>query len=114
MFLFIYRCNIFNKIFRVIQIHLMFLFIIYRSKYNYLAIQFKYISCSYLSDNRTPASLGGFNSNTSHVLIYQLLKWNTTPLKINSNTSHVLIYPFQCDCRFFYSGFKYISCSYLS
>ena len=78
---------------KMIQIHLMFLFIYQGGTYGTSTDGFKYISCSYLSDwcGQKVAILP--NSNTSHVLIYHI--WLTTG-----------------DGEMFI--FKYISCSYLS
>ena len=79
---------------RPIQIHLMFLFIINDFFTNVYPLGFKYISCSYLSFQKTPYQLMFHDSNTSHVLIYHFLSIYH-PLHCSySNTSHVLIYHF--------------------
>ena len=76
--------------------------------------RFKYISCSYLSHVEIVANSEQQDLNTSHVLIYR----NSVFLSLNCpsdlNTSHVLIYRLEicCNCDLFI--FKYISCSYLS
>ena len=120
-----------------IQIHLMFLFIQHhrtpehrRTPFKYIScsylsknlrdvqakcIKFKYISCSYLSIKASKNGSVYFDSNTSHVLIYQVLQGYQNMIGRNSNTSHVLIYPLQgLTAAGAYLEFKYISCSYLS
>ncbi len=77
----------------IIQIHLMFLFIV----------------CLLI------INLRDMDSNTSHVLIYQEKEKEDLHKPKHSNTSHVLIYR-QAIFKAVNvaNGFKYISCSYLS
>ncbi len=58
----------------------------------YKALEFKYISCSYLSYYNTSWKEVFCNSNTSHVLIYPGEKCTGEQHQHYSNTSHVLIY----------------------
>ena len=55
-------------------------------------LQFKYISCSYLSSLAWLSAFGFANLNTSHVLIYHTEAQKRASIKYNLNTSHVLIY----------------------
>ncbi len=87
-----------------------------RAKYSFHAVpEFKYISCSYLSQYHWFYAFICKNSNTSHVLIYQTKCCSRNCGVTYSNTSHVLIYQLR-DMYVFPSffKFKYISCSYLS
>ena len=76
--------------------------------------RFKYISCSYLSHVEIVANSEQQDLNTSHVLIYR----NSVFLSLNCpsdlNTSHVLIYQNKLRTGQPIKRFKYISCSYLS
>ena len=59
----------------------------------WFCLLFKYISCSYLSYHRSVFVYIVNHLNTSHVLIYLAVKTSYIKLKIYLNTSHVLIYP---------------------
>ena len=71
MFLFILLFRWKIHILHTIQIHLMFLFIVVLGvRIGWNRLEFKYISCSYLSGNIIQSLFVGYYSNTSHVLIY--------------------------------------------
>ena len=72
MFLFIEQVQHYAIKSSNIQIHLMFLFITGRTEKLIQHTEFKYISCSYLSVSKSLNYATVTNSNTSHVLIYQL------------------------------------------
>ena len=67
------------------------------------SLEFKYISCSYLSVLQCGHSHSSNNLNTSHVLIYLFLTSPRRTEDIDLNTSHVLIYRFVVSfiCPFF-------------
>ena len=62
-------------------------------------VEFKYISCSYLSWLLPTMQTSITNSNTSHVLIYRCLTFSFNSDNSYSNTSHVLIYPLVADAK---------------
>ena len=125
-----------GRLYLLIQIHLMFLFIMFANPENNGEMIFKYISCSYLSKTRMAASIANEYSNTSHVLIYRETK--STELGIQVIQIHLMFlfirkgvrdacknFLIQIHLMFLFiykpkkrtcaaTKFKYISCSYLS
>ena len=77
-------------------------------------IQFKYISCSYLSNIEVINSFLSKNLNTSHVLIYQEVEDKRVTLLKFKYISCSYLSGYKMSGTGYVDRFKYISCSYLS
>ncbi len=75
-----------------IQIHLMLLFISHTHNIVILPPIFKYISCYCLSLPSHGQYITQANSNTSHVIVYQVGVMRESSQVGDSNTSHVIVY----------------------
>ena len=79
-------------IIRIIQIHLMLLFILHAFQKFIQNPSFKYISCYCLSDFVRRSWGARRHSNTSHVIVYRRRLVIAKNAVKHSNTSHVIVY----------------------